>query len=270
VTDVPGAAAPAVLELADVTVRRGGRVILGPLDWTIRAGERWVVLGANGAGKTTLLEVASARLWPTTGSVAVLGGALGSVDARELRTRIGYAGSGVDRELVESMTALDAVTTAIHGDLAPWWHAAEAGDVERALGLLGRMGVAALAGSQLTTLSAGERRRVLLARALMPAPALVLLDEPTVSLDLAAREDVFEAIEGLAEDPALPAMLLVSHHVEEIPPGFGHALLLRDGIVVSSGPAATALTSATLSATYGRELRLDTIDGRYLARRASA
>jgi iron complex transport system ATP-binding protein len=256
-----------VLGLRDVSVRRDGRTILGPLDWSVRAGERWVILGPNGAGKTTLLEVAATALWPTTGSVTVLGGRVGSFDARTVRGRIGYAGSAVDTALEPRMTALETVVTGRHGDLAPWWHAAAPDDLVRAHELLARVGMAMLAHHPISTLSTGERRRVLVARALLSDPALLLLDEPTANLDLAAREDLLAALESLAEDAGLPAIVLVSHHVEEIPPGFRHALLLRDGVAVAAGPVRTALTSASLSAAYGRPLRLARVDGRYLARR---
>jgi iron complex transport system ATP-binding protein len=259
----------AVLQLRGVSVRRSGRTILGPVDWEVASGERWVVFGANGSGKTTLLEVASTYLWPSTGTVEVLGEPIGRVDARELRRRVGYAGSGLERAIDGSLAAVDVVVTARHGALGPWWHAYTAEDRERAHSLLERLGVGAFAARTFGSLSTGERRRVQIARALMPDPDLLLLDEPSSSLDLGAREALLEDLERLAESERPLGIVLVSHHVEEIPPRFDHALVLREGRAVASGPIAETLTSATLTAAFDRPLAVEHSDGRFHARAAS-
>jgi len=259
--------APAeVLRLDGVTVRRSGRTILGPLDWTVRAGERWIVFGPNGSGKTTLLQVVSTYLWPSTGGVRVLGEAIGAVDARGLRESIGYAGSGLERAIADDIDALDVVMTARHAALAPWWHRYTDADRERAANLLERMGVGDFATRAFGTLSTGERRRVQIARALMPDPRLLLLDEPGAGLDLGARESLVEDLATLARDLALAAIVLVSHHVEEIPAGFGHALVLGAGRAVAAGPIASALASGPLSTAFGRPLMVEHVNGRIAAR----
>ncbi len=256
----------AVLRLDGVSVRRAGRTILGPLDWELAPGERWVVFGANGSGKTTLLQVVSTYLWPSTGSVEVLGERIGEVDARELRRRIGYAGSGLERSIDDAISALDVVTTARHAALGPWWHRYTDADRERARALLDRVGVGGFAERPFGSLSTGERLRVQVARALMPDPDLLLLDEPSASLDLGAREALVADLERLAAGPRPAGIVLVSHHVEEIPPGFGHALVLREGMVVAGGPIADVLTAATLSAAFDQPLRLERVDERFHAR----
>ncbi|MCI0583885.1 MAG: ATP-binding cassette domain-containing protein [Chloroflexi bacterium] len=255
-----------VLGLDSVTVRRSGRPMLGPLSWTVNAGERWVVFGPNGSGKTTLLQVASTYLWPSTGEVRVLGARIGDIDARQLRETIGYAGSALERAIGDDIEALDVVMTARHAALAPWWHRYTEADRDRAAGLLERLGVGSFSSRTFGTLSTGERRRVQIARALMPDPRLLLLDEPGAGLDLGARESLVEDLAALAGDPALAAIVLVSHHVEEIPTGFGHALVLGSGRAVSSGPLRTALASEPLSAAFGRPLAVEHLDGRITAR----
>jgi iron complex transport system ATP-binding protein len=257
-----------VLRLDGVAVRRSGRTILGPLDWTVRSGERWVVVGPNGSGKTTLLQVASTYLWPSAGSVEVLGERIGAVDARRLRETIGYAGSGLERAISDDVTALDVVMTARHAALAPWWHRWSDADRARAADLLARMGVGELGARAFGTLSTGEQRRVQIARALMPDPRLLLLDEPAAGLDLGARESLVEDLATLAFDTALAAIVLVSHHVEEIPAGFGHGLILGSGCAVASGPIDSALASGPLSAAFGRPLVVERVDGRFAARGA--
>jgi iron complex transport system ATP-binding protein len=257
-----------VLRLDDVAVRRSGRTILGPIDWTVRAGERWVVFGPNGSGKTTLLQVVSTYLWPSRGAVAVLGERIGAVDARTLRETIGYAGSGLERAISDDVAALDVVMTARHAALAPWWHRYTDEDRARAQRLLDRMGVGGFADRPFGLLSTGERRRVQIARALMPDPRLLLLDEPAAGLDLGAREAFVEDLEALTRDPALAAIVLVSHHVEEIPAGFGHALVLAEGRAVASGPIGRALASGPLSAAFGLPLVVERSNGRFAARAA--
>ncbi len=254
-----------VLRLRDVAVRRGGRTILGPLDWDIRAGERWVVIGPNGSGKTTLAHVASTYLWPSAGRVDVLGETIGRVDARELRRRIGYAGSALERDVDPALAALDVVVTARHAALAPWWHSYTDADRSRAASLLDGMGVGGLADRAFGVLSTGERRRVLIARALMPDPDLLILDEPAASLDLGARELLVRDLATLAARASPAAMALVTHHVEEIPAGFSRALVLSAGVVVAAGPIREALTSQHLSTAFGLPIDIDDVDGRLRA-----
>jgi iron complex transport system ATP-binding protein len=252
------------MEGAALRSEQGG-IIVGPLDWRADADQRWVILGPNGSGKTSLLRLAGAERRPTTGTVTVLGQRLGRVDLRGLRARIGVASAAVADQLRPTLSAHDAVVTARFGALEPWWHDYGSADHERAEGLLAQMGCGDLGSRQLATLSQGERQRVLLARALMASPELLLLDEPAAGLDLPARELLVERVARLVADPAAPAVVLVTHHVEEIPPGMTHALLLRAGRVVAVGPLAEALTAETLSATYGVEVALEQRDGRWAA-----
>jgi iron complex transport system ATP-binding protein len=255
------------IELAGVTVSRGGRTILGPLDWTVRPGERWAILGPNGSGKTTLLQVVSLYLWPTSGSVDVLGGRFGRMDAREQRRRIGYAGSALEAEMDEALTPSQLVLSARHAALAPWWHVYDDADRARAAALIERMGISGVAGHPFRTLSSGERRRVSIARALLPDPDLLLLDEPAAGLDLGARETLLRDLARLAAEARPESIVLVSHHVEEIPPGFGHALVLADGRAVAAGQIQDVLTDDVLGRAYAMPITVDQRDGRFWARR---
>jgi iron complex transport system ATP-binding protein len=251
-----------------VLVRRGGRAILGPLDWTVGDGERWVVVGPNGAGKTTLVQVASTYLWPTAGRVSVLGREIGAVDARTLREEIGYAGSGLERAIPDDITATDLVMTARHAALGPWWHDYSEDDRDRARRLLDRLGIGHLAEMPVGILSTGERRRAQIARALMPRPRLLILDEPAAGLDLGARETLIASLDELAADPDLAAIVLVSHHLEEIPSRFESALVLGAGAAIAAGPIEHVLTGESLSRAFGQPLRVERRDGRYTARGA--
>jgi len=255
-----------IIGLTGVSVRRGGRTILGPLDWAVGPGERWVVLGANGSGKSTLLSIADMSLWPTTGRVEVLGERYGRIDAREHRRRIGLAGSAVEAAFRPDLSAVDLIMTARHAATEPWWHEYSDADRSRARQLAVHLGLGEVMDHAFGTLSAGERRRTSIARALMPEPDLLLLDEPTASLDLGARETLLRDLTGLAGEPTPAAIVLVSHHVEEIPPGFGHGLILREGSVVASGPLGDVLTDEVLSAAYGVAIQVDHRDGRAFAR----
>jgi iron complex transport system ATP-binding protein len=254
-----------VIRLAGVSVRRAGRTILGPLDWTVGAGERWVVIGPNGSGKTTLVQVASTNLWPTTGSVEVLGSTIGRTDARELRRRVGYASAAQDPAFDPALTARDVVMTARHGALAPWWHAFDDADRARAETLLGRLGVASLADREIGLLSTGERRRVQIARALMPDPELLILDEPAAGLDLGARETLVHDLGRLARTERPAAIVLVTDHVEEIPSAFEHALVLGDGRIAGAGRIDEVLGGSAPAAAFGVPLRIDRDAGRYRA-----
>lgn len=254
-----------ILRLTGVSVRRSGRTILGPIDWAVGDGERWAVVGPNGSGKTTLVHVASTYLWPTTGSVEVLGETIGRVDARELRRRVGYAGAGLESAIDPGLTALDVVVTARHAALAPWWHTYTADDRDRARELLDEIGAGGLHDHAFGTLSTGEQRRVQIARALMPDPDLLILDEPGASLDLGARETLIRDLARLAGRPAPRGLVLVTHHVEEIPRGFGHALVLAGGRAVDAGPILASLTSASLSEAFGLPIDVERRNGRFRA-----
>ena len=257
----------AVLELVDVTVRRGDSVLLDRVSWTVEEDERWVVLGPNGAGKTTLLQIASAQLFPTQGSVDVLEERLGSVDVFELRPRIGLTSAALAERIPRHETVHDVVVSAAYGVLGRWREVYDELDHDRATSLLRELGAKHLAPRTFGTLSEGERKRVQIARALMSDPELLLLDEPAAGLDLGGREDLVSTLSVLAYDPESPATVLVSHHVEEIPPGFTHALLLRKGSVVSAGLLDQTLTEQNLSATFGMPLTVVHSEGRWAARR---
>ncbi|PPK90902.1 iron complex transport system ATP-binding protein [Kineococcus xinjiangensis] len=255
-----------VLDLAGVTVTRGRTVLLASVNWQVAAGERWVVLGANGAGKSTLLSIAAARLHPSRGEVRILGETLGRVDVFELRPRIGLASNALAQQVPGSEPVRDVVVTAAYGVTGRWNESYAEDDLARAAELLGQMGVGKLAARPYGTLSDGERKRVQIARALMTDPELLLLDEPAGGLDLGGREDLLRRLTGLIEDPAAPTAVLVTHHVEEIPAGVTHALLLRKGRVVAAGPVADVLTSEQLSVTFGLPLSVSRRAGRFYAR----
>jgi iron complex transport system ATP-binding protein len=254
-----------ILRLSGVSVRRSGRTLLGPVDWAIAPGDRWVVLGPNGSGKTTLVHVASTYLWPTNGTVELLGETIGRVDARELRRRVGYAGAGLEAAIDPALTALDVVVTARHAALGPWWHMYSDDDRARARDLMTDVGVADLADRPFGLLSTGERRRVQIARALMPAPELLILDEPGASLDLGARETLVRDLATLAAAETPRAVVLVTHHVEEIPAGFGHVLVLSGGRVVAAGPIGDVLTRAVVSEAFGLPIDVERSNGRFRA-----
>jgi iron complex transport system ATP-binding protein len=255
-----------VLDLRGVSVVRDGATLLDRVDWAVAEGERWVVLGANGAGKTTLLQVAAANLHPSRGSVHVLGERLGAVDVFELRPRIGLSSAALADRLPARETVRDVVVTASYAVVGRWRERYEDLDSKRADELLEALGVAGLADRRFGTLSEGERKRVQIARALMTDPELMLLDEPAAGLDLGGREDLVRRLGELAADTWAPALVLVTHHVEEIPPGFTHVLLLKAGRVVASGPLATTLTADALAATFDIPLELQRLGARWTAR----
>ena len=256
----------AVLELSGVDVVRGGSDLLKDVTWTVQEGERWAVLGPNGAGKTTLFDLLGARSHPTRGTVRVLGERLGAVDVFELRPRIGLSSASLAASLPPREKVLDVVITAAYAVLGRWNESYDDTDVARAEQLLAAFGVAGLAARTYGTLSEGERKRVLVARAVMADPELLLLDEPAAGLVLRGREDLVTGLSALASDPAAPTTVLVTHHVEEVPRGFTHALLLRRGQVVTSGPIDTVLTAEALSDTFGLRLEVEARDGRWSAR----
>jgi iron complex transport system ATP-binding protein len=260
---VPGADA---LHFAGVDLDRVGTGVLAGIDWTVGAAERWVVLGPNGSGKTTLFQLASGYLHPTRGTVAIIGHQLGRVDVRRLRERIGLVSASITKMLVPDISALDAVVSARHGALEPWWH--EYGDDEWATArqLLTDAGFGHIAERPIRVLSEGERQQVLLARSLMNRPALLLLDEPAAGLDVGGRERLVGRLGRLARDPAAPPTVLITHHVEEIPVGFTHVLLLRDGAVLTAGPLEEHLRADSLSETFGLGLTVERAGGRWSCR----
>jgi iron complex transport system ATP-binding protein len=260
-----------VIRVDRANVVRSGNYLLRDVSWQVAADQRWVLLGPNGAGKTTLLNLAATRMHPTGGTVDVLGERLGRVDVNELRTRIGLATAGLADRIPGDETVHDVALTASWGVvgrsfLANGREHYEAIDEIRARALLDLMGVAALADRLFGTLSEGERKRTLIARALMTDPELLLLDEPAAGLDLGGREELVGRLAELAHDPDAPALVLVTHHVEEIPPGFTHALLLREGTVVAQGPLGETVTSEHLSKTFGLPLRVFRSGDRFTAR----
>jgi iron complex transport system ATP-binding protein len=258
-----------IVSLEGARVRRAGSVLLGPIDWAVLPGERWVVVGPNGSGKTTLLSVLSTYLPPSDGSVSVLGSRPG-VDLRELRRAIGYASPALGAQVSPDLATQDVVMTARRAALGPWWHEWTPADREAAVSALARVGIERLANRRFGTLSTGERQRALIARALVNDPDLLLLDEPAAGLDLGAREELVESLERLARDDRPRAIVLVTHHVEEIPVRFGHALVLAGGRAVDAGPIDAALTGSVLSKAFGIPLAVERSNGRFSAHRAGS
>ena len=256
----------AVLSLSGVSVVRDGATLLHDVTWTVRDSERWVVLGPNGAGKTTLLSIAGAALFPSAGEVELLGERFGRVDLGELRTRVGLSSAQLADRVPGHEKAVDVVVTASYGVVGRWREDYDDADVARARELLGRVGLRAFADRRFGTLSEGERKRVLLARALMTDPELLLLDEPAAGLDLGAREALLRLLTRLASDPGSPPTVLVTHHVEEVPVGTTHALLLSKGRAVAAGPVGEVLTGPLLTSAFGLPLKVEERDGRFAAR----
>jgi iron complex transport system ATP-binding protein len=255
-----------VLRFRGATVVRGGRPILADIDWSVAEDERWVVLGPNGAGKTTLVQLAGALLHPTSGEVQVLGERLGGVDVFDLRPRIGLTSAALAEQIPADERVRDVVLTAAWAVTGRWREHYDTTDTARAETVLEMLGAQTLAERTFGTLSEGERKRVQIARALMTDPELLLLDEPAAGLDLGAREDLVTRLAAIAVDRWAPAQVLVTHHVEEIPAGFTHVLMLREGRVVASGPIGEVLTGRNLSEAFGTKLRSGHIRGRYWAR----
>jgi iron complex transport system ATP-binding protein len=256
-----------VVRMDGVGVRRGASTLLDRVDWRVELDEKWVVLGPNGAGKTTLLRLAATELHPTWGTVHVLGERLGRVDVFELRPRIGLCSASLASRIPGDEVVSDLVVSAGYAVLGRWRERYEDVDSARAAGLLAALGVIGMAQRRFGTLSEGERKRVLIARALMTDPELLLLDEPAAGLDLGGREDLLGRLATLAIDPDAPATVLVTHHVEEVPPGFTHAMLMRDGAVVAQGLLEKVLTEDNLSKTFGVDLVLRRFGERFFAYR---
>ena len=257
-----------VVRLDNVSVRRGDTTLLRDVSWTVRADERWVVLGANGAGKTTLLQVAGGSVRPDGGHVELLGESLDDADLDDLLPRVGFASAALADRLPADERVLDVVLTASYATLRRGAERYDSVDEDRARTLLAQVGCRALVDRHFGTLSEGERKRVQLARALMTDPEVLLLDEPAAGLDLGGREALLRTMSRLADDESSPALVLVSHHVEEVPAGFTHALMLRGGEIVAAGPLSDVMRSANLSACFGLPLRMYRHGERYTARAA--
>ena len=256
-----------VIRMEGVSVRRGPTTLLRDVSWSVEEDERWVVLGPNGAGKTTLLRLAAAELHPSSGVVHLLGERLGRVDIFELRPRIGFCSYALGARVPGDEIVRDVVVSAGYARLGRWREAYDPQDLDRAESLLEALGIFALAARRYGTLSEGERKRTLIARSLMADPELLLLDEPAAGLDLGGREDLVARLSRLALDAEAPASVLVTHHVEEIPPGYTHGMLLREGGVVAQGLLPEVMTEENLSTTFGMPLVVNADAGRYAARR---
>jgi iron complex transport system ATP-binding protein len=254
-----------VLRLRGVGVRYDKAMLLRDVDWTAHSDESWVVIGPNGAGKTTLLQVASTLITPTHGTVEVLGEKVDEADVADLRTRIGMTSSAIADQVPVTEKVIDLVLTASYGILGREDEDYDSSDVTRAVELLDALGCAHLIRRRFASLSEGERKRVQIARSLMADPELLLLDEPAAGLDLGGREDLLRRIAHLLRDPRSPMMVLVTHHVEEVPEGFTHALLMRKGTVLAAGPVAEVFTERNLSRCFGVPLLVERRAARWSA-----
>jgi iron complex transport system ATP-binding protein len=244
-----------VISLSEVGFVRDGRTILSGIDVEVGSGERWVVIGANGSGKSTLLRIMALREHPSRGQVTVLGHTLGRVDIRSLRARVGYSAPALADQFRPDLLAGDVVMTALRGALEPWWHTYGDDDRAATATAMERSGVARLAGRAFGSLSSGERQRVLLARALVTDPAVVLLDEPSSGLDPGGREDLLDALASIG-GPGGPAVVVVTHHLEEVPAGSDRMLALVDGTIVAEGGPASVFTDEVMSMVFGRPLEV--------------
>jgi iron complex transport system ATP-binding protein len=257
-----------VLEFDDVSLTRDGTTILDHVSWQVTSDQRWVVLGPNGAGKTTMLQVAASFLHPSSGRAVVLDERLGATDVFDLRPRIGFASTALARRIPGNERVLDVVMTASYSVTGRWNEEYDEVDVRRAERVLREWHLDGFGDRLFGTLSDGEQKRVQIARAIMTDPELLLLDEPAASLDLGAREELLQLLGAYASQPASPAMVMVTHHVEEIPPGFTHALLLRKGAIAAAGPLDAVMTSENLTAAFGLALQVSRDGARFTARAA--
>jgi iron complex transport system ATP-binding protein len=260
------ASSGALISLRDVTVLRSGKEILFDLSWEVKMGERWVIVGPNGAGKTTILSILGCYLHPSRGRAIILGNELGKVDTVEMKTRIGMTSASLLALIPENEAVGDIVLSSAYGIYGRWNEEYDPWDESRSSAILAALGVRELRDRQFSTLSEGEKKRVMIARALMPDPELLLMDEPAAGLDLGGREDLILRISHFSADPTAPATVMVTHHLEEIPTGTTHALLLKSGRCFAQGPIADVITSENLSSLYGLTVELETRYGRYFAR----
>ncbi|NKY35421.1 ABC transporter ATP-binding protein [Nocardia speluncae] len=257
-----------LIDFTSVSIRRNGHTLVGPVTWQVELDERWVILGPNGAGKTSLLQLAAAENHPSYGTAYVLGERLGRTDISELRPRIGLSSAALAARIPAEERVADLVVSAGYAVLGRWREKYDDIDIDRAIDMLESLGAEHLLDRTYGTLSEGERKRVLIARALMTDPELLLLDEPAAGVDLGGREELVESLGDLAADPDAPALVLVTHHVEEIPPGFTHCMLLSEGEIVKQGLLGDVLTAENLSEAFRQSIALDRIDDRFFARRA--
>jgi len=255
-----------VIQLSNVSFVRESRAILDQVDWSVETDQRWVIIGPNGAGKTSLLRIVAAQIHPTSGSAVILQERLGAVNVFELRTRIGFASTAQAAHIPNSETVLDAVMTATYAVTGRWNESYDEVDERRAHRVLTEWHLQDFANRAFGTLSDGERKRTQIARAVMTDPELLLLDEPVASLDLAAREQTIQIIGAYASAPSAPAMVMVTHHLEEIPKGFTHALILKGGKVFAAGEIEKTITSENISEAFNLPITVDFLDGRYRAR----
>jgi len=256
-----------LVDFRDVTFRRGGRTLVGPVTWQVELDERWVIIGPNGAGKTTLIRMAAAEEFPSGGTAFVMGEQLGRTDMRDLRSMIGISSSALGNRIPAGEKVGDLVVSAGYAVLGRWREEYEEMDFDQAVDTLDQVGAYHLMDREWGTLSEGERKRVLIARALMANPELLILDEPGAGMDLGGREDLVGYLGDLAMDADAPAIVMITHHVEEIPFGFTHALLLDEGQVVAQGLIDTVMTSENLSRTFHQPIDVAKIGDRFFARR---
>lgn len=259
-----------VVNLQNVTVHRGGKNILAKINWQVQAHERWVIMGPNGAGKTTLMQICTGFLHPTSGTAEILGQQLGRTDVRELRTRIGLSSAALNNYLPLDETVFNTVLTAAYAVTGRWRERYDEIDYARTRQLLNDWGLSGFEERLIGTLSEGERKRTHIARALMSDPEILILDEPAAGLDVAGREDLVSRLANLAGNPESPCLILVTHHVEEIPPNFSHALLLSDGQVSAMGNVHDVIRSEPMSNAFKTPLDVEFGDDRWYARGRTA
>lgn len=268
--DAPGADATdpdLLIDFRGVELRRGGKTVVGPVDWQVELDERWVIIGPNGAGKTSLVRMAAAEEYPSRGKAFIMGEQLGKTDMRDLRAMIGISSAAIQQRIPDQERVDDLVVSAGYAVLGRWREEYGDMDFSRADEILDQVGATHLKDRTWATLSEGEKKRVILARALMTDPELLILDEPSAGMDLGGREDLVGYLGDLALDPDAPAIVMITHHVEEIPYGFTHAMVLNAGKVVAQGLINTVLTSENLSQAFGQPIQVDRIGQRYFARR---
>jgi len=251
-----------MVELRNVELFIEGKHILKSISWEVKKGEHWAVVGANGSGKTTLLKIVAGYLWPTRGEVNILGNHFGSIDLRELRKNIGWLSSYLNERIPAQDRAIDVVISGKFASLGLWVEASEE-DKRKAEELLNFMGAMDIAENSYGTLSQGEQQRVLIARALMPEPKLLILDEPCLGLDIAAREHFLMTIQKLCKEKNAPTLIFVTHHIEEVMPGFTHALVLKAGGVLKKGVKQEVFTSSLLSKAFDLKIKVGESEGRY-------
>lgn len=255
-----------ILDFNNITVSRDGKPIINNIDWQVESNQRWVIIGPNGAGKTTLLRIAAAQIQPTSGTAKILGHTLGSVDVFELKTRIGFASNALSQHIPNSETVLDAVMTASYGVTGRWNEKYEDVDKRRANRVLAEWQLDGYGDRPFGTLSDGEKKRAQIARSVMTDPELLLLDEPVASLDMSAREHTIEVLSNYAQAPTAPAIVMVTHHIEEIPRGFTHALILSKGQVFAAGELSSTITSEKVTQAFGYPLQVTDESGRFRLR----